>query len=273
MNKIAIVSLLVLIGCASTRPQTSLSAVAGPVTYEPQQTDLAALSDEFDDAASKGRWKLVHVTEKLGNQPVKTFEIDQPKGWMTFIPKTSTWYRDYRGALAYKEVTGDFEVTTRIRVRGKAGGAPQSQFSLAGLMIRTPRDLSRTPWRPGGENYIFLSIGSADQPGTWQHEIKTTINSDSQLRTWATNDGSATLRLTRKGASVTAAIDDGGGFRPVQTYNRPDMPRTLQVGICAYTDWPNASQVPPERHNASTTSGGNPDVIAELDYVRFSQPK
>lgn len=265
MRLLALMSVVAFAGCgAGNGTKAESLGVADP--------DLSALTDNFDDPKSLKSWKFVHETEDLGNRPIETFEVKQ-KGWLTLIPRTSTWYRDYRGALAYKEVTGDFMVTTHLRVSGRSGtGAPKSQFSLAGLMIRTPQGVDRGTWRPGRENYVFLSVGSADQAGKWQHEVKTTVNSDSQLRTWPTSNGETSLRITRKGAQVTLATNDGSGWRVQQQYSRDDMPRTVQVGLCCYTDWPNASRLQPDQHNATTIRDGNPDLVALVDYVRFERP-
>lgn len=259
-------------GLAGCGPIVAMDISVSQKGTSPVPPASANLSDEFDAVGKPKGWKFVHETEPLGNSPIAVCEVKE-SGWLTLMPRTSTWYRDYRGALMYKEVTGDFSVTTHMRVSGRGGNRPpQSQFSLAGLMVRTPRAVNAQNWTPGRENYLFFSIGSADQTGTWQHEAKTTTNSDSQLRTWPIRGGEAVMRITRRGSEFTLATQEGGSWQVQGRYQRPDMPQTIQVGICTYTDWPSASQLQPRDHNATTIQGGNPDLRAQINYVRFEKP-
>src|SRR5690606_32711183 len=128
------------------------------------------------------QWQQVDKVEQAGASQLKVLKID--KGSLLLEPYASVWYRDYRGPFLFKSIEGDFIATTRLAVsrRGNASGAPRAPFSLAGIMVRTPREVSPDTWQPGGENYVFLSLGAADAPGRYQLEVKSTINSDSQLR-------------------------------------------------------------------------------------------
>jgi hypothetical protein len=235
--------------------------------------ELASLSDEFDNAATRGSWKQVYQEEGWSANQLERFDLGQSQpGWMTMMPFASTWYKDYRGVLAFKPVTGDFVVTTRLRVNRRGGGGPpRAQFSLAGIMIRAPRGSARN-WRPGGENYVFLSLGSADQPGHYQFEVKTTVNSDSQLRTSPAGSGEAVIQVARIGSSLILLRNGGSGWVVHQRYSRPDLPATVQAGLTCYTDWPTASQMQPPQHNNTAIRGGNPDLVAQFDYVRFRRP-
>lgn len=236
--------------------------------------DLSGLSDEFDKAATLSNWQRVEKLEGWNNNQLEQFDIGSTQaGWMTMMPYTSVWYQDYRGILAYKNVTGDFVCTTRLRVsRRGGGGAPQSQFSLAGIMVRVPRTITPAMWRPGGENYVFLSTGAADQPGTFQFEVKTTINSDSQLQITPSTGGEAIIRVARVGPYLIMMKNVGGTWTVHRRYTRTDFPSTLQVGLTCYTDWPNASQLDPYRHNGTVIRTGNPDLVAQFDYVRYTRP-
>src|SRR5207248_960338 len=76
----------------------------------------------------------------------------------------------------------DFVVTTDVEASQRGGtGAPRSNYSLAGIMVRAPRAITPSTWRAGGENYVFLSIGAGSPPGAFQFEVKTTTNSSSML--------------------------------------------------------------------------------------------
>jgi len=238
--------------------------------------DLTALSDEFDDAASVAHWRSLWQTEGWGANQLQTRDINttQP-GRLVLVPRASTWYRDWRGVLEYKEITGDFVVTTDVQPRRRSGaGAPQSSFSLAGIMVRGPRPEVSSPatWTPGGENYVFLSLGTGDNPGQFQFEVKTTLNSDSVLHL-SPGVPKARIQVARIGATfVMLRQNDGGPWIVHQRYTRTDFPSTAQVGLTTYTDWPTASQLEPLQHNQTVIPGGNPDLVAVFEYVRLARP-
>ena len=102
---------------------------------------------------------------------------------------------------------------------------PNRQFSLTGIFIHEPRPFitraapnpyrTDAVWPPssfgsdfvsGTENYIFLSYGTAGNPGTRQFEIKTTRNSDSRLYYGASGvpqtNNEAWMQLVRVGNTV-----------------------------------------------------------------------
>lgn len=216
--------------------------------------DLAELSDEFNDPRTASQWQHAYKVEGSAANQLQTFDISrQHKGELLMVPHASVWYQDYRGVLAFKQVTGDFVVTTRLRTAGRSGdGAPRSSFSLAGLMLRTPRDVTPQTWKPGGENYVFLSAGSADQPGQYQLEVKTTINSRSDL---IVEKGEAVVTLRRpRGASHRAAAQvrgrGVGGASPIPSRRhaqhpagRPDVLHRLE-----HLQGHSASEAQPDRH-------------------------
>jgi hypothetical protein len=238
--------------------------------------DLNALSDEFQDSATLENFQRVYQTEGWGANQLQTFDINVSRpGRMVMMPYTSTWFQDYRGVLAFKNVTGDFVVTTDVEPVSRSGnGAPRSQYSLAGIMVRAPRPTVTSPstWRPGGENYIFLSLGAAQSPGVFQFEVKTTINSVSNLEV-SPGASRATIQVARLGnAFLTLRRTAGGSWVVHRRYTRPDLPQTLQVGLTCYTDWPTASTYSPLVHNQTVITGGNPDLIAAFDYFRLLRP-
>jgi hypothetical protein len=237
--------------------------------------DLTPLSDEFNDASTLSQWKRVYIVEGWGANQLEVQDINTTRaGHMVMIPFTSTWYNDYRGELTFKEVTGDFVVTADIEASRRNGtGAPTSQFSLAGIMVRTPRQITPATWLPGGENYLFLSIGSANQPGTFQFEVKSTVSSDSQLIIAPAGTGHAIIQYARIGRYFVALKNVGGAWSVHHRYSRPDMPSTLQVGMTVYTDYPAASSVSPFMQNSTVLHNGNPDLLAAYDYFRFARPQ
>jgi hypothetical protein len=69
-------------------------------------------------------------------------------------PKSSGWFEDNTAGHLYREVTGDFIVTTRIKVEGTRVPVPQRSFSLAGLFIRKPHTVTQEGWTPKQENWL-----------------------------------------------------------------------------------------------------------------------
>jgi len=186
---------------------------------------------------------------------------------MRMMPYTSAWYDDLRGVLAYKEVTGDFIVTSRMEIGSRADitQAPNRQYSLGGLLMHSPRGITSaapTPyttesvpvgsngsdWQPDTDNYVFLSYGSAGNPGTWQYEVKTTVNGNTEL--YFDNSGVpdshiVELQMARVGNTVLVMRRHPGGNWIVENrypnaeHDLPILEDTMQVGITAYTDWEN----------------------------------
>ncbi|EDY84418.1 hypothetical protein VDG1235_4049 [Verrucomicrobiia bacterium DG1235] len=239
--------------------------------------DLTPLSDEFEDASSLASWSRIYESEGWGADQMLSVDIGQSReGYLTMVPRTSTWYRDYRGILMYKLVQGDFVATIDVEARNRAvNGPPGSSYSLAGIMVRTPRDGITQPsdWSAGGENYLFLSLGTGNAPGNYQFEVKSTLNSASSLEIDA-GAPRALIQIARVGDVFLVLRQlDGGEWEVHRRYERPDMQDTLQVGITVYTDWESVSQMDPLVHNQSSIAGGSPDLHAEIDYFRLRRPR
>jgi hypothetical protein len=268
--------------------------------------DIAALSDEFDNPATLADWQRIHQVEGWNADQLAVYDIGATHpGRMTMVPHSSGWYADYRGELSFKEVTGDFTVTTLVHIddRDDVGGSDadhipsDSTFSLGGVMIRTPRDIaSPADWVPGsgvddgtntGENFVFLSLGYGMGPAAMSLELKNTRNSNSnvQLLPLDGNPDSLELRIVRSGSTVTTMYRQPGAemWQLAGSFSRPDMPETLQVGLVAYTDWDKMSGFDPFFQNGHVLSPAtippaqdpnpsvpfNPDLEASFDYIRF----
>lgn len=245
--------------------------LAGPVYSD----DLVALSDNFNHAESLGNWQRHHVLYGFPDQ-VAVLGVDQvTPGALHIEPQVSTWFEDYCGPLLFKEVTGDFIVTTRIRVTGIGGGVPQSDFSLAGLMVKAP-DPTPGVWSAGEANWMFLStgMGTGGQP---QFETKDTIDGESELILAPAPTGWLRLRIERNGATFTlSARGAGQAWQTLRVLDRPDLPETLQVGMTTYTDWPSVTAYPggPLAFNTALVESppGNRDLVAQYDWIRFRRP-
>ena len=241
----------------------------------PAVDPLAALSEEFDDPSTLSAWQRLFVTEGWGFDQLEIHDIGATRaGWMTLVPYSSSWYQEWRGVLVHKLVSGDFIASMHIEVANRAGdAAPGSLYSLGGLFVRAPRAITPATWTTGGENYVFLSIGAANTPGAWQSEVKTTVDSDSILEIDA-GASSADLRCARIGSVMLLLRRLGAGAWTVhRRYVRTDFPPTLQVGITTYTDWATCEAAGYPTHNTTLLVGGNPDLRAQVDYMRFATPE
>lgn len=239
--------------------------------------DLASLSDEFDDPSRLTEWARLFESEGWGANQIEAADIDSSlEGHLTLVPRTSSWHSDYKGALLYKTISGDFVVTMKVEPRNRTrDGAPGSSYSLAGIMARSPRLDLKSPadWTAGGENYIYLSMGMANDPGSYQFEVKTTRNSVSSLDVDA-GAASALLQIARVGEYFLILRKlEGQDWEVYRRYHRPDMPEILQVGMTAYTDWGPVELMDPLTHNRSEIDGHNPDLNAAVDYFRFRRPR
>lgn len=251
--------------------------------------DLGALSDEFNYGGTVANWQRIYQVEGWGNNVLEQFDINGTRaGRMVMVPYSSSWYAEWRGELTFKNVTGDFVVTTDVEPTRRTGvGAPRSSYSLAGIMVRTPRTMtSPSGWTPGGQNYIFLSLGAASNPGAYQYEVKTTRNSESVLNISDGAPARAIIQVARLGPHlITLRRDQGSDWRVHRRYFRPDMPAQLQAGLTVYTDWAVCERVGFANQNTrvltngaalsggGTVTGANPDLIAAFDYVRYARPQ
>jgi hypothetical protein len=154
------------------------------------------------------------------------------------------WFNAERGVLFSKPVDGDLRISATVRVAktsdptappGRAGIA-----QLAGLMVRA----DRSP-----EDYAFVVIGDGGD-GT-SVETKSTDDSLSVYDGPRWPEPAADLRLCRVGATVTLykrPAGSDGAWTQAATYQRPDLPTTLQVGVNVY-------------------SSGTPDITARFDDI------
>lgn len=265
-------------------------AVACAVSRAHAQTDLGPLGDEFENAGTLGTWSRVHVVEQWNAEQLETWDIDATTpGRMTMVPYTVTWFENWRGPYAFKTIGGDFVATTDVTSTARDGvSVPDALFSLGGILIRTPRAITPATWTPGGENYVFLSLGYGNVvPRTFQYEVKTTVNSASTLFLTPAPSSSARLQIARIGSAViTLRSEPGHPWVVHRRYTRADFPESMQVGLVAYTDWGKVQYFGAFTHNSTVLdpplAGGimdprpdvpfHPDLISTFEYLRFHRP-
>jgi len=249
------------------------------------QAQIQLLNDEFDDERSLINWKNINIEEEWGISQLEHYSInDSTAGKMVMIPRTASWFGGYRGPLLYKEVSGDFTITTKVDIMGRdIPSLPELDYNLAGIMIRYVRDYPNgaldpmTGWTSADNNYIFLASGAAANnhpscsgcPGP-HFEVKNTINGNSNLRVVSIDTSSTMIRITRIDDTfiVMYRLESDHIWRVHQRYQRADFPVSVQVGLVVYTDWNGVSSVSPSVHN-STEMNMDPDIIGEFEYFRF----
>jgi hypothetical protein len=271
MNKIKQTGFILLIiwtllGASSALAQTAATTQAAD--------DLQSFSDEFGDEKSLANWKQFHQAEGWMTM-TKTLDVNKTSaGNLYFEPMTSGWFEDFHGAFLFKEITGDFLATTRLKVSGKTGEMPTALWSLAGLMAREPRPaVTKDSWQPRGENWLFLTTGIAEPGGQMVFETKSTANSRSNLKLRPAKTGWVELGIARvRSAFVLLYRYDGETKWTIQErFHRRDLGRTLQVGINAYSDWYGAQEFhkDPFKFNTTEVKNGKADLVLQVDYVRF----
>lgn len=110
---------------------------------------VAILNDEFNSPCNLADWSNIMEVEGwitpagIPAEHLEEFDISATySGELCMKPWTTSWYNDLRGALIFKEITGGFVFTTQIIVRNGRGldQLPATIYSLAGMMIRTPKE-------------------------------------------------------------------------------------------------------------------------------------
>lgn len=158
----------------------------------------------------------------------------------------SVWYNQSTAIFLYKDVPGDFKVTSYVMARRSSNTSllPATQFRLGGIMARNASTAN-------GQNYVFIVVGADDNDVSV--ETKTTVNSVSQYTGPSWPSGEGELRICRIGATFRLYIRSTGGSWSLRaTFTRSDLPNTLQVGPVAYA-------------NASPA-----DLRMSYQYVRFA---
>lgn len=230
----------------------------------------ALLSDDFEDPGSITNWQRFYQAE---DWPDMMEHLSISDGMLVMMPHTSGWYADYHAPFLFKEVEGDFTVTSRLKILGRKGEVPTATWSLSGLMIRAPRDITKDTWTPNKENWLFLTTGFADDLDQPVFETKTTVNSRSRLQLHPNTLDWVELRVVRKGSFFTLFYRyESEEWTQIEQFNRPDLPETVQVGLNAYTDFYSAGRELMRdymRYNTTIVTTGNADLKVLVDYVRF----
>lgn len=150
------------------------------------------------------------------------------------------WYSTFLGYLVHKPITGDFDVVATVRTSNgdDTSTLPVTNYRVASLMAHDPaRDESR--------NYVSVGIGAIAE-ATLRAEWKTTVNDQSDSGDPVTGDfdsiawpsGQGQIRILREGDAFSMHVraTSGDPWTLLQAVTRADLPSTLEVGLCFYSN-------------------------------------
>ena len=212
------------------------------------QAQLCQFNDDFAGTSLDPAWsehQSQFYTAEVSNGSL-TIDIDG-----TACNNNCPWFHSQSAGFIYKDIVGDFEVVAAVASEEasgiNAGDDINNDTQLGGLMARNKNGIA--------ENYVFNVVGTRfDVPSI---ETKSTTDDNSgTIEHFPISGTRAELRMTREGSTFRMYSRDLGAADWIHrsTFNRPDLPDTLQVGIIAY-----AFQSYPE------------DLAVKVDYVRFSE--
>jgi hypothetical protein len=262
---------------------------AGAMSSANVTTVASEVTEPGDLRTDKSLLALSHSTHFDSPQALQSWQEFQVEGWepkwetprvedgmLVLQPRSSAWFEDNTAGHLYQEVTGDFIVTTRLKVEGTQSLVPQRSFSLAGLFIRAPRTITAANWVPNQENWLFFSLGTAFPAGQSQFEIKSTYNSLSTLKISEAPIGWLRLRVARSGELFTLLYQAEGSseWMVLDQFIRPDLPETLNVGLTAYADWDSVAPDYPnyQQYNEQGASTQNADLVVYVESIEFRRP-
>lgn len=200
-------------------------------------------SDEFGGTALSG-WNVLRGDD-FGEGTDHAISVDG--GSLVLAPKVSWWVDGHEGLYVWKPVTGDFVATMRVNVTGTAAAKPDSDWTLSGILVRNPASTHER------ENWISLRTGVVH--GDWAYERKTTAGSRSVLVLSSSHEGWVDLRVARVGSRFFLLRRNAAGrWSLLWTYVRADLPRTLQVGMDAFTGF----------------ESPHGDLVSHVDWFRFA---
>jgi hypothetical protein len=197
---------------------------APPVEIPAARPASGGLSDEFDGKSLSSTWTVFKGDENV------SFKATVEGGQLHLVPRANcVWYQARNGPALFKRVSGDFKMTSTVRVASVANPSdvPRYEYQFGGLMARHP-DSRR-------ENYVFAVVG-------WREsylalESKTTVNGESTILAPEWPSGEAELRICRSGATFVLLARKPGASKWIEQgrHQRSDLPAEVQVGPIAYT--------------------------------------
>ncbi|HEY9068579.1 MAG TPA: hypothetical protein VIO33_26570 [Burkholderiaceae bacterium] len=237
---ILIVALLVLAGLAlfmahdkgrDSRSYRAVSAVVAPISRRLHHDTTSDIRTPY----ANPRGQIEPEWRWLQRDAV---EIEPRTDRLALIAtRESLWFLNARGPLVYRQLVGDGTVSAVVKARKRSDPAspPDMEWQFAGLLLRDP---ASDAWM-SLENYVFNVIGFCC--GELQVETKSTRQGLSEIHSFRWDSGDAELAIQRSGARFTLRArrvgshdNRGDAWRELVSYDRPDLPARLQVGLILY---------------------------------------
>ncbi len=221
--------LIMLSACAAPSatslpvPPSTVTSTPSPVpTAKPTKTEIPTATPipGFEE------WSVI-------NPQSVDIKVQNDGSLLLILKRHALWFMQQRGVLLYKPVSGDFKITADVYTAKSSdpsqppGGDKTVQ--LGGLMARNGNS--------GQENYVFIVVG--DDGNGLSVETKNTTQGLSKFDGPYWGSGEAELRLCRIGQAFNLYkrhINANEPWTLATSYDRPDVPETLQVGLNIYTD-------------------------------------
>jgi len=161
-------------------------------------------------------------------------QVAVQKGALTLTLKApALWFQGSEGVLAFKPVEGNFTATATVHTSKESNRSqpPAPTIRLAGLMARSPAGEAAHL-----QNYVHIVVGNGPD-GVLAIENKTTVNSNSVYEAPAWPSAEAQLRICRVGQTFNLYKRPigSGAWQLAASYERPDLPSTLDVGADIYS--------------------------------------
>jgi hypothetical protein len=209
-----------------SRPGPVIDAAPGTpdATPEPKGPDAAPISptsDEFNGSSLNSSWELTRP---------ELLDISVSGGELHLVAKEySVWFDYEAGAALWKPISGSFKATTSVKARKESDPTQfvGRRFQFGGLLAYNPASNTN-------HNYVFVVVG--DRDGYLAVETKSTANNDSDVSGPEWPSGDAELRLCRVGSKfhLYKRAIGATSWTEAISYDRPDLPGTLNVGPFAY---------------------------------------
>lgn len=259
-----------------------LSVLIVTCVYSKNNKPINHLSDDFDDALSLEAWTNLSLKEGYPNK-INIVDINKTKKRHLYIkPKESIWFEGYHGTFLYKEVSGDFVVSTKLSVSGVLEDFPdypKKTWQIAGILVREPIDVSVNK-NKREENWVFNTYGSGIGR---KHLIDIGTNQDNIYTCYpfTGKDGSIELRIVRIDEYIiTLSKNQRENWVLRKIIKRTDFSQTLQVGIMTNSSgyhYPFAGNLKKDfsyfDYNSQLIDIDNkPDLQVYIDYVYYKRP-
>ncbi|NVJ60992.1 MAG: hypothetical protein HWE27_11410 [Gammaproteobacteria bacterium] len=219
-----------------------------PPIEPPESLTALDISDEFSEPTSLDNWTRLHQVESRPAQYTLVDVNGENESQLTLEPTNTGWYQNQDGPLFFKNISGNFVVSTQVNVGqpDEPLSAPASNYNAAGVMVRSPLSNNTI-----SEDWLMVVVG---RQGGWLGSLaESTNNSTTQIiSNVGAIDGEVRICRIDNTFRLYRQMDNEQSWSLLATFDRPDMPLELQAGVTAHA-W-----------------SGPADIQAQFEYARFA---